>query len=272
MTTMPLTAAEQTAALLLGDAALITPTADVPPVTEDGANILALKTKAMSTAMVYGAQHARGEASLTKLAFYFSGGVREGFLSEGDAEGLYKAFIAGHNQTIDRGPNTGHEHMASDATSLKVPTSLFKTFGKRAPVSMGADFYQRVLTVRHTIGPTDRAGSAYNAMVTVNRRVVELGEKAAQVVVTDDDIRGWISKKPVATKDDLAKLEELCVKLAKMVIDQKFIGLGEPVSALETFVAKVKLGQNRPALTLVPMTSGEIASAEKAEEKEERAA
>lgn len=251
MTTVPLTAAEQTAALLLGDAAALQPAGEVPPVTTDGGNILALKTKAMQTAMVYGSQHARGEASLTRLAFYFSGGCRAGFLSESDAEGLYKAFIAGHNQHVSAAPSTGHEKMLDDDKSLKVPVSLFRTFGKRAPVSMGEAFYARVLGVRHSIGATDRAGSAYNAMVTVNRRVVELGEKVAQVVVTDDEIRGWISKKPVATKDDLAKLEELCVKLAKMVIDQKFIGLGEPVAALETFVAKVKLGANRPALTLV---------------------
>ena len=99
--TKPLTAAEQAAALLATDTAIIAPEAPASDETiVDGGNVLALKTKAMQTAMVYGSQHARGEASLTRLAFYFSGGVREGFLSEGDAEGLYKAFIAGHNQTL----------------------------------------------------------------------------------------------------------------------------------------------------------------------------
>lgn len=242
--TTPLTAAAQTAALLLGDAAQINP-APATEVIVDGANTLAMKAKALTTAQVYGSQHARGEASLTKLAFYFSGSVRAKVLDESDAEMLYKAFIAGHNRVIDAAQSggrvsTGHELMANDEKTIKHSVSIFRTFGKRAAVSMGENFYARVLTVRHGIGPSDRLGSAYNAMVTCNRKVEALGEKSATVDIDDATIASWITKKPVATKDDLDKLAEITVKLAKMVNANLFVGLGIPVAQLESFVAKLK--------------------------------
>lgn len=260
--TTPLTAAAQTAALLSRDAATVQPA----PAEAPGSNVAPFRAAAVAKAEAYGYDFALGNASLTTLAFFFSAGVRSGELSEGDADALYAAFVGGHNDAVMAG-NTGHEAIAADAKSLKVPTSIFRTFGKRAPVAMGPDFYERVLKVRHAIGPSDRAGSAYNAMVTVNRRIVELGEKAAVVVVSDADIAGWITKKPVASKDELAKLEELVVKLAKMAIANPvtFIGLAEQTAELERFVARVKLGASTAPTQLEAMAPGELAAAEKAE-------
>lgn len=258
----PLTAAAQTAALLSRDATTIVP---VPAPT--GSNVAPFRAAAVAEAKRLGEEFAAGNASLTQLAFFFSAGVRSGELSEGDADALYAAFVGGHNDALTLYP-TGHEAIASDAKSLKVPTSIFKTFGKRSAVAMGADFYARVIKVRHAVGAADRAGSAYNAMVTCNRRVVELGEKSATVVVSDDDIRRWITKKPVVSKDELAKLEELVVKIAKLAIANPvaLAGLTEPTSELERFVARCKLMQNRPAATLEVMSERETVAAEAKEE------
>lgn len=263
--TTPLTAAAQTAALIARDMAAVQPA----PVEPAGSNVAPFRAAAVAKAEAFGYDFALGNASLTTLAFFFSAGVRSGELSEGDADALYAAFVSGHNDAVLAG-NTGHETIATDAKSLKVPTSIFRTFGKRAPVAMGADFYARVLKIRHGIGTSDRAGSAYNAMVTCNRRVVELGEKSAVVVVNDDEIAAWITKKAVATKDDLAKLEELVVKLAKMAIAHPvtFAGLVTPTSELERFVAQCKLGVNRAPAQLEVMSEGETVAAEAKEEAE----
>lgn len=263
--TKPLTAAAQTAALLSRDAATVQP----EPVEAPGSNVAPFRAAAVAKAESYGYDFALGNASLTTLAFFFSAGVRSGELSEGDADALYAAFVNGHNSAVLAG-NTGHETIAADAKSLKVPTSIFRTFGKRAPVAMGPDFYERVIKVRHGIGASDRAGSAYNAMVTVNRRIVELGEKAAVVVVDDAQIAAWITKKPVASKDELAKLEELAVKLAKMAIANPvtFVGLSDTSAELDRLIARIKLGVNRAPTTLEVMSEGETVAAEKAEAKE----
>lgn len=265
--TTPLTAAAQTAALIARDMAAVQPA----PVEPAGSNVAPFRAAAVAKAEEYGAGFYRGTASLTHLAFFFSEGVRSGELSEGDADALYRAFINGHNGAIRMAEvASGHEFLPTDDKSLKVPTSIFRTFGKRAPVAMGADFYARVIRIRHGIGAADRAGSAYNAMVTCNRRVVELGEKSAVVVVNDDEIAAWITKKPVATKDDLAKLEELVVKLAKMAIAHPvtFAGLVTPTSELERFVAQCKLGVNRAPAQLEVMSEGETVAAEAKEEAE----
>jgi hypothetical protein len=266
--TTPLTAASQLAAMIAKDAG------NVPEVQPQvTSNAAPFRAEAVKRAEMYGVAHARGEASLTKLAFFFSAGVRDGALSEGDADALYAAFVAGHNRHIVT-TGTGHEMIATDEKSLKVPTSIFRTFGKRGPVAMGPDFYQRVLTVRHAIGPSDRLGSAYNAMVKCNREVVKLAEKAAVVVISDDDIRGWISKPATVDKTELDKLAELVTKIAKLAIANPvaFAGLTEPTAALETFVAqcKLRLTPLAPQTEIIP--ADVLAKIEAREETEEKKA
>ena len=81
-------------------------------------------------ANLFGVQSARGEMSLTKLAFLFNDAVRRRFMTVADAEVTYKAYVDARNAAVAAGTMSCRAtQSASDAMPAKSTTwPLSRTF------------------------------------------------------------------------------------------------------------------------------------------------
>jgi hypothetical protein len=237
-------------------------------------NHLAVRNATLETARKYGAENAAGAMSLTKLAYLFNEAVRIGVMTEADAGLVYREFSLGHNEVVEARGSISINGVSYSAVadklieleekSAKTPVSMFRSFGKMAAVAQGLALYQTMLRVRADI-PTDKVyGSAYSCMVKVNREVVSAAEKsdlsdadilAGKQVVTEDQIRAWLTKAGTETgaaksfADKLADLIETARKLHKKGeadLEPALVALKDAAAAYD---AKLK---GEPKLTVVP--------------------
>lgn len=238
MTTQPTNAADQAAQLIAGDAAQITPPAD-------GDNIAAAKTKLMDQVSIYGRQAARGAASLTHLAFLFAGACRERMLTELDAEAVYTAYVKAYNDAV------ASHHATTGAAPLEVSkasVSVFRTFGKPAPVAQ-PDLYQRVLVLKNRVAADDLVGSTYNCFVAVNRAIQKVIDDrkglfpSATLEVTDEMIVKAITKPARPDKTDADRLAQVAAALGKLVQGGRFPGLEMIQSELVKYHAQFSTGK-----------------------------
>lgn len=216
MTTTSPDAAALTAAMISGDAATIqTPAA--------GSNSNEAKSNLLDIVRALGADRANGDTSLTKLAFLFSGAVREKIMLETDAEAVYTTFAIARNEWTALATNTGTDVLEISKASV----STFRTFGKPGPVAQ-ADLYERVLTVRSMLTKDELYGSAYNTFVHVNREVSKLVEDKANpatpstLKISDDQLLEWCAKEGKAPRTDAQKLEAAIATIAKLVKSEAF--------------------------------------------------
>jgi hypothetical protein len=124
-------------------------------------------------------------------------------VSEDRAEELYTAY------------KLGYDGMAQLSGAMKdvskVQVSCFRTFLK-PEVIKGAEVHERTLKLRLKLASDERATSAYNSLVAVNRAVVKAGGKR----LTDAQILDVITKKDRAEKDLVEKLEAVKATLIKL--------------------------------------------------------
>lgn len=233
----------QTATILDADAQTL---AQVATAT---ANLATVREAAIAEFESLGREAGRGAGSLTIAAMRFSRLVADGTMSVGegkaakgdDAELTYLKFVEGYNAIAD----AGTDKLATDA---KTPISTFRTFGKAARFHRGdVAYFSRVLETHATCAKDERV-SAYNALVSANRKLVEASEASefkgsspAAVfanVATDPWVMERCLKKPVDPKTAKDKIADLIAKLDKCGESLEYAGLGDPLAAMHAWFDK----------------------------------
>ena len=192
----------------------------------------AARARVIKQANLFGVQSARGEMSLTKLAFLFNDACRNRVMTVADAEVTYKAYVDARNAAVAAGHVTidGVDYRVTadriEPEQMDVSVSTFATFGKPAVIAQGLNLFQNIMAVQAEI-PTDRRAvkSPYNAMVRVGRRIVkdckastltDVQISMGEFPVTREYLFDTLSKTPV-TKDFGAKLKALVDAAQKLV-------------------------------------------------------
>jgi hypothetical protein len=225
-----------------------------------------LKTDFFVKAGELGEQAARASTTIVDLAFAFQAGIRAGYLTPGEAKAVYTAYGDGMKRVIisdgltDRGAET-----MSDA-SINVQASVLKTFADPAALALSADdnwLYRAVINVRRGLTTEEKTGSAYSNMAAVNRAAAKMFANFAKVedfvaAVTEDTVRGWISKVVAEPKGDLDKLKvfvDTGMKLSKgdFSLEAEFVDL---ISKLQTLQAKIVA--NRAAVAKQETVKGNV--------------
>lgn len=204
-----------------------------------------------------GEQAARASTTIVDLAFAFQAGIREGYLTAGEAKAVYVAYGDGMKRAIiaDALTDRGAEQM-TDA-SINVQASVLKTFADPAALALSAEdnwLYRAVINVRRGLTTEEKTGSAYSNMAAANRAAAKLFATFAKTedfvaAVTEDTVRGWISKVVSEPKGDLDKLKAFVdagVKLSKgdMAIEAEFVDLMVKLQALQAKIVSARTKGN----------------------------
>jgi hypothetical protein len=208
---------------------------------EAGNKMDAARKAAFAEVELLGEQWALGAGSLTRAAWDFASKVADRTFAISDAKAVYLAVVAGFNRTA-KAKALGVDTLPVGDKEIASPVSIFATFGKRGPVAQGVGLYARVIVVRNTIADS-KVQSAYNCMVTVNRRIEDATAKLdtaalAAFKVSDADILAWITPKATAAKSALAKLEAVIATLTKMSETGDYPALDREVEHLVTYAGK----------------------------------
>lgn len=134
-----------------------------------------------------GSQYAAGQMSLTHLAYLYSDAVRSGYMTDGDGNDLYRAYVKGNNDAVKAGKVTignrdfvvSGAEMAGDDKSAR---NNLNSFARLAAAVHGIELYEDVIRVRKSIDKELVAGSEYVCMVRVNRALSKLAEDRKSVV------------------------------------------------------------------------------------------
>lgn len=172
----------------------------------------------------FGIEGGKGADSIVKAAMFATGLAALKRVGESDAKDLYLAYKAGYDGEVIFTDNLPDD-------KIKVQVSCFKTFLK-PEVARNGSLHDRALNLRGKIEPSNRAHSAYNGLVTLNRAQVKKGNAA----LTDDEILAVLSKNAPVEKDEVAKLEAVRAKLQKL--DDDFGGLIDTLAAMDRRIAK----------------------------------
>ena len=204
----------------------------------------------IATMEAFGGHIAIGKAGLTEAAMFWGAecGSPNSPTNDADAERVYKALAAGHNAHV----RSGEAEMPTDEKSIKSAVSIFRTFGKVGV--LGRSFWLQVLTVRAAMAPeTLKVKSAYNALVTANRRALDYAKEnnlptLNGVRFADEMVRDWLTKGETEDKSEAQKLAAAAKAFLALVgnAERPWVGtcLPEIAAEVEQFILAALQGRN----------------------------
>lgn len=213
------------------------------------------------TAKQFGADAARGSASILNMALYYADAASRGFATQADAETVYGAFREGYR-------TTDAAFVESLPAAEKVSHSKMSTFALPGSCDLALVMAERARAIRATLETKARAQSSlYDAMVRVNREVatlyVALTVKdnhaatiaAVTMAVTDEKLAAWLTKSE-AGKSDIEKLSALVDAVQKLATKETSSLAGsclvDTIGALVQFAEFAKAHKRAPKPSELP--------------------
>lgn len=194
-----------------------------------------LRSNSLPAIKVMGAEAAKGEGGLTRMAKEFARLCAQGAFMAENADVVYLTFVEGWNEEATR-VAAGIDPMSSDKAdkSFKNQVRVLSDFARPAVLTLCSDpsdpdawygdlLWDAAIAARNSTAPDDRFGSAYNTMARVARKLDERwdADKAEAHEAADgkphavpaprgaeeDDLKAWVQKDVKPGKGLEAKLD-----------------------------------------------------------------